>query len=77
MTNTGKKQLTREQCGWTWLEHFLQDVRYSVRTWLKTPAFAAAVVLTMAGGIGAATAIFTVVNAVLLQPCRSATLTAS
>jgi predicted permease len=62
------KELCRDVRGTRWIEDFLSDVRYGARVLRKNPTFTIAAVLSLSLGIGASTAIFTLVDATMFKP---------
>jgi predicted permease len=62
------KETTRDVWGWRWLADAVQDLRYGMRMLRKNPAFSVMLIVTLAVGVGGTTAMYSVIEAVVLRP---------
>ena len=65
---TNVKEQTRDVWGLNWLVAVRQDLRYAARLMHKSPGFTAIAILTLAGGVGASSAVFSLINSILIKP---------
>src|SRR3984957_8727843 len=61
------EQCERQRLGW-WISTVVQDIRYALRGFRRNPLFTISVLVTLALGIGATTAVFSVVDRILFRP---------
>ncbi len=66
--STRPREIHRDHRSFPWLEDLRRDVPYALRAWRRHPGFTLAAVLTVALGVGASTAIFSIINTILLKP---------
>src|SRR5579885_2781027 len=62
------REQTHEAWGWAWLERVINDGRYALRVLVESPGFALTATFTLALGIGANAAIFSLISAIILRP---------
>ena len=62
------KEIHRDQRSFPWLEDLRRDIPYAMRSWRRHPGFTLAAVLTIGLGVGASTAIFSIINTIMVRP---------
>src|SRR5579864_2106710 len=64
------REMVREEWGFMWLERFSKNLKYAFRQMRRSPGFTAIAIATLALGLGATSAMFTIVNTALLEPLQ-------